>query len=81
MQPAIGSLPAPPPQQQLQSTSEASGCGSRHPYGPTAEEWESVKDVIRQLYVHEQRSLKEVKQELETRYHFRATYDKATSMF
>ncbi len=78
MQPAFGSLPQQQ-QQHQQSTSGASKCGSRHPHGPTAEEWDSVKDVIRQLYVSEQRSLKEVKQELETRYNFRATYDKSTS--
>lgn len=84
MQPAIGSRyrqEQEQQQQQQQSTtgaSGASGCGgSRHPHGPTAEEWDSVKDVIRQLYVHDQRSLKEVKQELETKYNFRATYDKA----
>ena len=64
-------------QQRITTTSPE--CGSRHPHGPTAEEWDSAKDVIRQLYVDEQRSLKEVKQELETRYNFRATYDKSTS--
>ena len=78
MQPAIGSLQRQE-QQQQQSTTGASECGLRHPHGPTAEEWDSVKDVIRQLYVHDQRSLKEVKKELETKYNFRATYDKATS--
>ncbi|KAF7509198.1 hypothetical protein GJ744_008258 [Endocarpon pusillum] len=72
MQPAVGSLHRQE-QQQQQSTTGASEQGSRHPHGPTAEEWDSVKDVIRQLYVRDQRSLREVKQELETKYNFRAT--------
>lgn len=53
-------------------------CGSRHPSGPTAEEWNSVKDVIRQLYVYDQRPLKQVKEHLEANYNFHATYGKAS---
>jgi hypothetical protein len=67
-------------QQQLQETPNPfPDCGSRHPHGPTAEEWEAVKDVIRQLYVTDQCPLKRVKSVLETRYNFRATYDKSSS--
>ena len=39
-----------------------------------AEDWDGVKDFIRQLYVHDHRPLKEVKELLEGKYEFRATY-------
>jgi len=41
--------------------------------GPSAKEWEDVKSVIRQLYLVEHRSLKEVQEILETDYSFRAS--------
>ena len=66
-------------QQQQQKANAVPGCGSRHPHGPTAEEWDSFKDVIRQLYVYDQRPLKQVKEHLEANYNFRATYDQAPS--
>jgi Clr5 domain len=66
-------------QQQHQTPSPFPDRGSPHPHGPTAEEWDAVKDVIRQLYVIEQCPLKGVKSVLETRYNFRATYDKSSS--
>ena len=65
--------------QQHQTPSPFPDSGSRHPHGPSAEEWDAVKDVIRQLYVIEQCPLKGVKSVLETRYNFRATYDKSRS--
>lgn len=68
-------------QQRQQQTADTMipDCGSRHPHGPTAEEWDAVKDVIRQLYVEDQYPLKQVKSALEARYNFRATYDQASS--
>lgn len=63
---------------QQHAASTVSECGTRHPHGPTAEEWDSVKDVIRQLYVYDQKTLKDVKSKLETSYNFHATYDQAS---
>jgi Clr5 domain len=67
-------------QHQHAAINAVSESGSRHPYGPTAEEWDSLKDVIRQLYVYDQRPLKQVKEHLETNYNFHATYDQASPM-
>ncbi len=64
--------------QQQDVANAASECGSRHPHGPTAEEWDSLRDVIRQLYVFDQRPLKQVREHLEANYNFHATYDKAS---
>jgi hypothetical protein len=55
---------------------------SRHPrHGPSAAEWESVKNVIRQLYVYEHLPLKEVREHLEANYNFSATYDSPKSPY
>jgi Clr5 domain len=62
---------------QRHAVIELSECGSRPPHGPTAEEWNSVKDVIRQLYVYDQRPLKQVKEHLEANYNFHATYEQS----
>jgi Clr5 domain len=60
------------------ATSEYS-YGTHRPHGPTSEEWDAVKDVIRQLYVNDQRPLKQVKEHLEANYNFHATYDPSLS--
>lgn len=65
-------------QQRPDAANAVSDAGSHHPHGPTAEEWDSVKDVIRQLYVYDQRPLKQVKEHLEANYNFHATYDKVS---
>lgn len=63
---------------QLEAVNASSDGASRHPHGPTAEEWNSVRDVIRQLYVYDQRPLKQVREHLEANYNFHATYDQAS---
>lgn len=54
-----------------------SECGSHHPHGPTAEDWDAVRHVIQELYVYEHWKLRDVRHHLETNYNFRATYGTA----
>jgi hypothetical protein len=49
--------------------------------GPTANDWEAVKDHVYRLYVIENRTLRNVRTVLSQQLGFRATYAKATLMF
>ena len=52
-------------------TQSAADC--THRQGPSVKQWEGVKNVVRQLYLVEHRSLKYVQSKLESEHGFRAS--------